>query len=429
MRGVRRNRPKRCAVAAVATAITLGAVGLAGPVRAQSGSVPGVTAKEVKVGAVIGKTNPTGVKYEQVVTGAQAYFDEVNKEGGVFGKKLRIVKVLDDQTRDSKSIAAARTLVEETEVFAVLHASQVFAGADIFVKAGTPVFGYNIQAEWAKGPNLFGTYGSYICFDCPSLSPVYAAQQVGAKRVAVFAYGSSPQSADCAEIVRDAFDKWGPRVVVFDTSLAFGFSQNDISAAVQAMKDNQVDFVAACMDINGEVNLRKALVAAGVPGMRFYAPQGYDAQTLAELGRDLDGFTFPVQFVPFEAAKGNPGMSHFVKAMKARGLQPTENLLVGWVGAELLVRGIEDAGKNFTQQSVVDAINQITDWTAGGKIAPVNWKTAHGPAAPGEQDCWAFVVVENGRFVPKYGQPGKPFVCFPVNPYPATLDNPTYLGD
>ena len=76
-------------------------------------------------------------------------------------------------------------------------------------------------------------------------------------------------------------------------------------------------------------------------------------------------------------------------------------------------------------------------------IAPVNWQHAHGPAAPGDIGCFAYVVAEDGKFVPVYGQPGKPLVCFPENPYPAdprladlhrrltrgTETSPTPVGD
>ncbi|MFA5884176.1 MAG: ABC transporter substrate-binding protein [Acidimicrobiia bacterium] len=398
------------------------------PAGAAASKEPGVTAKEIQVGAIVGKTNPTGVPYEDVVTGAQARFDAINKQGGLFGKKLKIVKSYDDQTRASKNITAARSLIEEDKVFAAIVATQNFAGADTFVKAGTPVFGYNIQLEWSRGPNLFGAYGSYNCPDCPSVSPIYAAQKVGAKKLAIFAYGSSPSSSDCAGTIRTAAEKWGPKPVVFDTSLSFGFSANDISGAVQAMKENQVDFVATCMDLQGEINLSKALQAAGVTGTKFYAPQGYDAETIKQLGSDLNGFTLPIQFVPFELAKGNPGMTAFLKAMKAKGLDPTENLLVGWVGAGLLAEGIQKAGKNFTQASVIDAVNKITDWSSDGMIAPVNWQHEHGPAQPGDIGCFAYINAKDGKFEPVYGQPGKPLVCFPSNPVPATLDNPTFVG-
>jgi len=413
----------------VAALAVVGTGVIASPAGAQSGSVPGVSAKEIQVGALLALTNPTGIEYQQVADGAQLYFDQVNKKGGVYGKKLKVVKVIDDQSRTSKDVLGARSLIEESKVFAALVATQTFAGADAFVAAGTPTFGYNIQTDWSKGPNLFGTYGSYLCLtDCPQWPTAFVAKQLGAKHPAIFAYGSSPQSADCANVTQKAFDKWGPKVAVFDTSLSFGFSANDISGAVQAMKDAGVDYVTTCMDLQGELNLKKAAEAAGLTGIHYYAPQGYDQKNLKDLGSQLDNFVFLAQFVPFESAKGNAGMTEFLKALKTKGYGPSENYLVGWIGAKLLVQGIKDSGKNFTQKSVVDAINKLTSWTSDGMMGPVNWTTAHGPAVPGDTDCVSFLKPENGKFVPQYGQPGKPMACFPVNPYPATLDNPTYFG-
>lgn len=421
---MRAGRWTRWGVAAVAALAVVGVV--AAPVGAQASGAPGVTDKEIEVGAVLAKTNPTGIRYQDVVDGAQAYFDIVNKAGGVNGRKLKFVKVIDDQSRSSKSILGARSLVEEEKVFAAFEASQEFAGADVYKKAGTPVFGYNIQEEWSNAPNMFGTYGSFLCLqDCPQWSGNFVVKQEGFKKPAIFAYGSSPQSADCAKAARDSFDKYGPPVAVYDTSLSFGFSANDIAGAVQAIKENGVDFVQTCMDLNGMLNLKKAIEAAGIQGVHYLAPQGYDAQTLKDLSEDVDGMYFLAQFTPFEASKNNPGMQAFLKAMKQNGKAVNENLLVGWSGAALLVEGLKRAGKNPTQQGVIDAINQITDWNAGGAIRPVDWTTAHTRAAPGSgaKACASFVQARNGKFVPVFGEKDEPMVCINSAPYPQSLDD------
>jgi ABC-type branched-subunit amino acid transport system substrate-binding protein len=404
--------------------------GVAGPAGAQSGSTPGVTAKEIRVGAVVGKTNPTGAPYEDVAVGAQAYFDTLNKKGGVDGRKFKMVAVLDDQTRDSKNLLNARSLVEEKGVFGIIMATQTFASAKYLADKGVPTFGWNIQDEWSTGPNLFGDKGSWLCFGegCYSMAPVYAAQKEGAKAAATLAYGSSPQSSDCSKSQENTFNRWGPPVLLADRSLSFGFSANDISAAVQEIKDKGIGFVAPCMDLNGAVNFQRALKQAGVTNVKWYAPEGYREDVLKELGGDLEGFTFVVSFLPFDQAKYSPGMQAFLKEMKKRGLSPNEHLLVGWQNAMLMAEGIKRAGKNFTQQSVVDEINKITDWNADGTRAPIDWTTAHGPTPPNSWGCSAYVQVKNGKFQTVYGQPGKPFVCHPENPWPQTLDNPVYLA-
>lgn len=425
-------RKSRVLVILMVLAITASMLALTAPAGAQSssGAVPGVTDKTIRVGAVVGKTNPTGAPYADVAVGAKAYFDSVNKKGGVDGRKFEMLPALDDQTRDSKNLLAARSLVEEKDVFGIIMATQTFASAKYLTDKGVPTFGWNIQDDWATGPNLFGDKGSWLCFgsECYNMAPVYVAQQEGAKAAATLAYGSSPQSADCSKALETSFERWGPSPAVNDRSLSFGFSANDISAAVQAMKDKGVDFVAPCMDLNGAVNFQRALKQAGLSNVKWYAPEGYREAVLKELGSDLGNFTFIVSFLPFDQAKYSPEMQRFLKEMKKRGLSPNEHLLVGWQNAMLLHEGIKQAGKNFDQKSVVDTINKITSWTANGTRAPINWTTAHGPTPLNSVGCSAFIQVQDGKFKTVYGEPGKPFVCFPENPWPATLTSPKYVA-
>src|SRR4051812_32944578 len=421
-------RKHRVVLSLIVGALAVASIGLAAPAGAQKTKVPGVTADEIRVCGVAGVTNPTGVPYQDGFAGIQGYFQRINKKGGVFGRQLKLVGKYDDQTRDSKNIQAVRTCVEDDKAFAVAPVvTQTFSGAKYLVDNGVPTFGWSIQSQWSLGPNLFAEKGSYLCFDCPNITPVFIAQQTGAKKAAAFGYGGSPQSEDCAKNLKSSFEKWNFPFAFTDTSLAFGFSANDTSAIVQAIKDQGVDFVVACMDLNGEINLNKALKAAGVTNVKFWAPQGYDQENLDKYGKDLDGMYFIVDYVPIELAKGNKEMEAFLASMKKAGQAPTEQALAGWQNGALLVAGIKAAGKNFTQKSVVDAINNMTAWTADGIRAKINWKTAHGPAAPGDQDCIAYVAAVDGKFVPQFKTtPEKPFVCFPVNPYPTTLANPTY---
>ena len=424
-------RKARLVVVLAVLAVAASMLAVAAPAGAQSssGDTPGVTDTEIRVGGIAGVTNPIGRPYKDSFNGAKAYFDMVNKSGGVNGRKYKIVGNVDDQTRDSKNLLAARSLVEEKDVFAIVPmVTSTFASSKYLAAQGTPTFGWNIQSNWTDGDNLFGEKGSFICLgpDCITISPNFIAKQEGAKSVGLLAYGSSPQSSDCSQGQENTFNKYGPKVGFADRSLSFGFSANDISAAVQAAKDNGVDFMATCMDVNGEVNFDKALEQAGV-NVQWYAPEGYDPQLLDELGEQFeDNFTFAIDFLPFEAAKDSKGMQTYIKAMKKIGQEPNELSLVGWQSAMLLNEGVKRAGKDLTQQGVVDEINKITDWTADGTRAQVDWTTAHGPTPPNSEGCAAYVQVKDGKYVVVYGEKGKPFVCFPENPYPANLDNPTY---
>jgi len=63
-----------------------------------AGRGPGVddNKKEIRVAVITTTTNPIGGKYAEYADGLQAYFDMVNAKGGIYGRKLVIVKKRDD---------------------------------------------------------------------------------------------------------------------------------------------------------------------------------------------------------------------------------------------------------------------------------------------------------------------------------------------
>jgi hypothetical protein len=104
-------------------------------------------------------------------------------------------------------------------------------------------------------------------------------------------------------------------------------------------------------------------------------------------------------------------MQQFLAAMEERDKTPSEQGLAGWINAALFVEGLEAAGEDFTQKKVVDAINKFTDFTANGIVGEQDWTKAHAPN-PEEDGCTALLRVEGGEFVPVFGEPDNPFVCF-----------------
>ncbi|MBJ7261607.1 MAG: ABC transporter substrate-binding protein, partial [Acidimicrobiia bacterium] len=275
--------------------------------------------------------------------------------------------------------------------------------------------------EVCNRSTLFGEKGSFICFSCGQIAPAYIALQTGVKRAALFTYTHS-SSAACAEGTRAGFKQYGIDLVYEDTSLEFGFS--DVSADVQALKDKKVDFVSTCMDFGGAFKISQGFKQAGGTGMTFYAPEGYRESTIKKYGSQLDGWFFGLGFVPWQSKVLPAGTKAYLKAMKQKGITPSEQSQAGWINANMFVDGLLKSGKDFTQASVVDAINSFTAFTANGMLPPQNWSNGHGPDT---QACTAYVEAVNGKFVPRFGKPGQPLVCFPDNPRPPTLDDPYYL--
>jgi len=398
-------------VVAVAVAVAMG-IAACGNASSGGGSgtgqTAGVSATEIRVGGLASITGPLGDQYAPIFDGAQAYFDMVNAQGGVFGRKIKLVAKLDDTTDAARNASQARALVEQHHVFAVIPvAAPIFPGGKYLGEHNIPTFGWHINPEWSSGPSLFGQDGSYIDFTGASTFYGYLGKNIGAKRVAIFAYNVS-QSRDCATGAEKSFKRYGFDVAFNDLSLSFGTTSLD--ADVQRVKDANVDMVATCMDVTGNTLLSKTLRRAGLGNVKQFWPTGYDAQALAQFPDLYEGVYFRSGFVPFEEASLSPGLTQFLDEMKKR--KPTtkisEVVLAGWIDADLFVTGLRAAGKDLTRQRVIDAINAIPDYTANQLEGPVDWRIQH--TQPNPTDCDAYVQVRGGKFTPIFKQP---FVCYP----------------
>jgi len=377
---------------------------------------PGVSATEIHVGGVVTVTNnPTGVSYGPAFDGVAAYFAYINKtEGGVYGRKLVLSSKRDDQL--GKSREQAQALVSEDNVFAALpEATSLFSGAKVYQDAGIPLFGWDINAEFGSEhnkpgpPNFFGAQGSYICFTCANAGiNQFVPLKLGLKSVGILAY-NVPQSTDCALGAKNTFNKFKTAKVAFDDeSLTYG--SPDFSAQVSQMVSAKVDFIIACIDFNGIINLRKEMLRQGLKAA-MVLPNAYEHKTIKENQQFLNGLYVATLFAPLETKPTPPAVKLFETWMKRTGGNATENAIVGWINADEFVTALKAAGPNFTRQKVIDAMNKITNYTANGFVPPIDWTKAHDH----KQDCTALMKIVNGTFKPVFTKPGKPFLCFAAN--------------
>lgn len=376
---------------------------------------PGVTDDTIRVGGVASITNPLGGPYEEAFAGVEAYFDHVNEEGGIYGRDLELVAELDDNTGFENQAQVTRLLSQE-DVFAVLPVATLsFDGAQLLVDEGVPTFGWNIQEEWNLGENLFGIRG-FICTECGYPFLPWIVEEVGASTIGILAY-DVPQSSQCAEGIQTSVEEYGSdgvEVGYVDASLPYGVS--DVSVQIADMEDAGVDFIATCMDFNGEKTVADEMRRQELDAP-FYRPNGYDQAQLDEFPELFDGSIVLHQFWPFAEDTDVPqGMQDYLAAMEASDQDPRELSLAGWIAADMFYTSLVEAGPEFTQQSVVDALNAMDDYDAQGILPGIDWTVEHeGDAEP---HCSGFSIIEDGEFVPAFGEPGQPFICFPDGEVP-----------
>jgi len=366
---------------------------------------PGVDDSTIRVGGVASVTNPIGGPYGEAFDGVQAYFDYVNDAGGIYGRELELVAQEDDNTGFENREDVQSLLTQD--LFAVLPVATLdFSGADLLVDAGMPTFGWNIQEEWSEGDNLFGTRG-YLCFTCAGALLPWLAQELDRTTIGVLAY-DVPQSATCAEGIENSFATYPTAEVAFvDASLPYGIP--DMSAQVRDMKEAGVDLVTTCMDFNGVTTLQQEMRRQELDAIQ-YLPNGYDYNFLAESGDLFQGSYVLTQFTPFEMEDPPEGLTTYLDWMEQTGAPVGELSLGGWLAADMFVTGLRAAGPEFSQQAVVDGLNQLTDYTAQGILAGLDWTVEHS-GLPAEQ-CSSLLRIDGDEFVPDFGAPGEPFLCF-----------------
>ena len=367
---------------------------------------PGVDDTTIRVGGVASTTNPIGGKEGESFEGVRAYFEYINSQGGVYGRDLELVAEEDDNTGFENTQDIQSLLTQD--LFAVLPVATLdFSGAELLVDAGMPTFGWNINEEYALGDNLFGMRG-YLCFTCAQPLLPWLAQETGSTTIGVLAY-DVPQSSSCAEGIQNSFDTYSTTAEVgfLDASLPYGIP--DLSAQVRDMKAAGVDMVATCMDFNGAVTIQQEMRRQELDAIQ-YMPNAYDYDFLEENGDLFEGAYVLTQFVPFEAEDPPDALLTYGDWIENTGGTLGELSLAGWISADMFVTGLRAAGPEFSQQGVIDGLNQLTDYNAEGIIPPLDWTVEH--TGDSGRSCAALSIIEGGEFVPQFGEPGEPFICF-----------------
>ena len=95
------------------------ALAVGGPALAQKKYDPGASDKEIVIGGISPYSGPASA-YGTIGKSISAYFDKVNAEGGVNGRKLKFIS-LDDGYNPAKTVEQARKLVEQEEVLLVFN--------------------------------------------------------------------------------------------------------------------------------------------------------------------------------------------------------------------------------------------------------------------------------------------------------------------
>jgi ABC-type branched-subunit amino acid transport system substrate-binding protein len=234
-------------------------------------------------------------------------------------------------------------------------------------------------------------------------------KKYGKINVALYALAISPDSLQGSSAVKQSLERGAPKakVVVDDRSVPYTADTNFTTAALTA-KQAGVNVVWSNLAGNDNAPLAVAYKQAGIKTKGIFFPDGYSPaliRTPAWAG--VQGATFEVLVHPFyEPNAGTRQMQAAV--MKYAGWTksqfPTFTQSQAWLGAQLMIQGIQGAGSNPTRSSVMKYLRSITSWNGNG-LLPFNINYATGFGKMSSPNCvWLTKAARKG-YVPQGRNP------------------------
>lgn len=385
---------------------------------------PGVTSTSINVGAVSTQTGALAGNFGAMVPGVKAYFDYINSQGGVNGRKFNLSYNLDDEGNPSQYSQLVHTSIDQDHAFALVGVATPFFDPNYLAQTCTPTYGYNVTGNWAGPPNLYSTGGTALYYPEIPYYIAYLLKKLKIHSYATLSYGIAASSAACSAVNKGLKDAGFAQAY---TDLNVPYAGN-VTPDVQQVKSSGAQIVISCMDVTDNVSLARGLKQYGAKTQQFWF-SGSDQTTIDHYGSLIQGVYFGLSHVPFSApTQYYPGMKTYLAAMQkyAPADVGSELAIQGWASAALFVQGVKNAGSNLTQANVVKQDNLLSDWTGNGLYFPINWATSHTKAT---NFCEALIQIQGTKYVSVLGQGHQVFVCFdinqanptPYNPVPATL--------
>jgi branched-chain amino acid transport system substrate-binding protein len=332
-----------------------------------------------------------------------------NAQGGIDGHKINGV-VLDDQTSPTQIATAVQDAVSKNPA-GIVSISPLFFLADKFPQqAGLPVTGGFFDGpEWGTTgfTNMFASDVGSVDIKYPVNTAIGAFMKAHGGTVACsYGYGISPSSSRSAIGTNLSFEHAGGKSGVLDTSIPFG-SVAMTTPALTA-KQKGCDAYYAGLDDNSNDALATALQQEGVKPKVMVFPTGYDSQVIGgPAWKAVQGGYFETEFRPFSLQDaGTQQMKAALdKYAHFSGNEfPSFSQYESWLGADLMIKGLQMAGPTASHADVIKALRSIKSYNGNGLLPEnINFTNDFGKDLP--KSCGWYLKAEKTSFVAVSSQP------------------------
>lgn len=324
----------------------------------------GITPSSILIGQSAAFTGPAAQLGIQMRDGAKLWFDYINAQGGVNGRRIEF-RSRDDKYESKLAAENTRKLIEEDRVFllfAYVGTPTSQASLPIFTEARVPFVAPFTGAELLRTPfnrYIFNVRASY--FD-ETEKIVEHLTRTGVKRFAVF-YQNDAYGQAGLEGVKRALARRNLQIAATGTVER---NTTNVADAVKTINAAQPEATVMISAYTSVAEFVRQMQKAGSIS-QFFNVSFVGSKALAEaLGKDGHGVMVS-QVVPFPWSPLTPIVKEYLDLAKRAGnVDVNFSSLEGFIAAKVLVEGLRRAGKDLTREKFVAAMESMSNYEIGG---------------------------------------------------------------
>ena len=328
--------------------------------------LPALASIELVLGQSAPLSGPSAMLGSEYREGALAYFAEVNRQGGVHGKRLRLLS-LDDRYDPPLTLRNTKQLIERDKVFALfgyVGTPTVKAVLPLVEKQQIPLIAPLTGAQLLRQPHRPMVFNLRTSYHMEIDRMVDYLVRSGRHRVAVV-YQNDAFGQDGLRGSLKALRRHGLKPVA-SASVERNSSQTSGAARmVQNANANAVLVVTAYpSSASFSSEMRQSGSTAQLMNVSFV---GTSALRSSLQSHEASGIGV-AQVVPFPWNERVPVVKEYQKLMRRQQTKPHFGFssLEGFLAAKMTVEGLRRAGPAPTRQRFVKALETMRDVDLGG---------------------------------------------------------------
>jgi len=378
---IRTNRQKLALTSALLAVAALTASSL----PAQAASDPGVTASSIKLGITVPMTGIASPGYNKIPGAMKAYFDYVNDNGGVNGRKITLV-IKDDQYIPTTSVAKANELILKDKVFALVGtlgtaSTKAISASTQLAKRGIPSLfvntGFSGFADPKAYPTTFSILPSYQME--AKIMGKFLKEKYADKKLALIYQDD--------DFGRDALAGFKQAGITFGTYIPY-------ASGSQSLPATGAGWISKLKASGAEVTVLFGVSSASTAALaNAYAAQfktqwvlgsvGGDATTIAATNKAYVPLLYGAKGFSFAAAPTD-ATDEYIKLFQSiyATAQPAQtfdnNVVAGMSNAFLAVQALKAAGADLSRAGLIKAIESKGATFANPFLTPLGYSaTSH----------------------------------------------------